>query len=130
MFARLKLLRRDGERLPPEEVTELCREVGQLVMAREVGQGRFLRYQQPACAPGMGELARLYRPEVVDIVSGSMVVRGIERVSTARGARGVVQEWVLLPAEVGSMYGTSYQLNASSTSKASGGRVSGLAVPS
>jgi hypothetical protein len=125
MFVRLKLLRRDGERLPPHEVTELHYEAGQLVMVREHGQGRFLRYQRAACAPGIGELARLYRPEVVDMDGDAMVIRGIERVSTARGARGVVQEWMLTPAPSGSLYANAFPRNAPASRSAA----PGLAVP-
>lgn len=129
MFVRLKLLRRDGERLPPHEVTELHHEAGQLVMAREQGQGRFLRYQRACCAPGIGELARLYRPEVVDMAGDAMVIRGIERVSTARGARGVVQEWVLTPAAPGSMYANAYRSGEPLNAQASRSSAPGLAVP-
>jgi hypothetical protein len=93
MLARIKFLRRQGELLPFEEAYAISPDRGVLSTSVDKGGGRYLAWSHVRSTPGMGELARLYKPELLEVGHDYLRVRGVERVKGERGWRAVVQEW-------------------------------------
>lgn len=92
MLARIQFLRRQGELLPFAEAYSPTPDRGLLRTHTEKG-GRYLAWCDSRSTPGMGELARLYKPELLEVGHDYMRVRGVERVQGDKGWRAVVQEW-------------------------------------
>jgi len=82
----VRLMRKDGVRLPDDEVKAQLPIRGEFVLDIANGAKR-LRLKHPFS--GNSEGPELYEPVIVSARNGNQVWRGFERV----GERGVVQEW-------------------------------------
>ena len=88
-------MRRRGRRLPWREIENGPSFVGTLISYRmKHGEEDFEAISLQSGSPAEGKpLQDLYEPVLVRFAPNAFVLRGYERVETAEGPVGVVQEW-------------------------------------
>jgi len=96
MKAYLTMLRRDGKRLEPDQLTQPPRLVSLTLSAK---QG--FRYLKAVCCFGGSTLGELWEPTLSRLGNAEFTLHGFER----NGEAGLVQEWKLTLHVVASLSG-------------------------
>ena len=90
----LTVMRRDGKRLPPEELSQPPR-LASLTLSSERG----FRHLKAVCCFGGSTLGEIWEPVLSRLGTDDLTLHGYERLGDA----GVVQEWRLRPHYVSVM---------------------------
>jgi len=92
MRARVTLMRRRGVRLPDREISSARTFEGNLTAAY-LRQCFYATLHDPMRQIGGPIIPDLYDAVLVGVGNDALLLRGIERIQTAEGGLGVVQEW-------------------------------------
>ena len=92
MRARVTLMRRRGVRLPDREISSARTFEGNLTAAY-LRQCFYATLHDPMRQVGGPIIPDLYDAVLVGVGNDALLLRGIERIPTAEGGLGVVQEW-------------------------------------